>query len=141
MATNAKKGNLFILKLGSDAIGTNFTTVAALRSTALNFTKATVDVSNKDGDGWNESLPGGGLKSASISASGIYTNAASQVLMITAYNAATHCSAQIVDESGNVYEGTWNIDSLSFSGEANAEQTFEIAMSNSGEIEFTAGIL
>lgn len=140
MATNALKGNLFLLKLGTTYNGATFSTVAALRTTSLTLNKATVDITNKSGNGWSEVLPGGGVKSASISAGGVYSDDASQALMIQAFNASTHWVAQIVDESGAVWEGDWNIDSLAFSGDNNGEQTFEISMSSASEIAYTAGV-
>ena len=138
MTTNALKGNLFLLKLESAPASGTYTTVAALRTTSMTLNKAVVDITNKSGNGWQEIMPGGGVKSASLSAGGVYSDDASQALMITAYNAGTHWSAQIVDENGNAWEGDWNIDSLAFAGDNNAEQTFEISMSSAGEIAYTA---
>lgn len=140
MSTNAKKGNLFLLKLAATFNGTTYTTVAALRATSLTLNKAVVDITNKDSAGWTEALPGGGVKSAAISASGIYTDADSQKLMITAFNATTHWNAQIEDEAGNTFTGAWNIDSLAFGGDHNVEQTFEISMSSSGEVAFVEAV-
>lgn len=137
MPTPAKKGNLFLLKLATTFNGTTYETVAALRATSLTLNKAVVDITNKDSGGWTESLPGGGVKSAAISASGVYTDGASQRRMITAYNASTHWNAQIEDEVGNTFEAAWNIDSLQFAGDHNVEQTFEISLSSSGEVEVT----
>lgn len=138
MATNALKGNLFLLKLASTYNGSTYTAVAALRATSITLNKAVVDITNKDSQGWSEALPGGGVKSASISAGGIYSDDASQVALITAFNATTHWNAEITDEAGNSWTGAWNIDSLAFSGDANAEQTFEITMSSSDPVSFTA---
>lgn len=134
MATNALKGNLFLLQLESSAGSGTYTTVAALRATSLTLNKAVVDITNKSGNGWQEIMPGGGVKSASISAGGVYADDASQALMITAFNATTHWNAKIIDEAGNSFSGAWNIDSLAFSGDNNAEQTFEISMSSADEI-------
>ena len=136
MATNAKKGNSFILKLATTFNGNTYETVAELRATSMTINKAVVDITNKDSAGWTEALPGGGVKSAAISASGVYTDGASQKRMITAYNASTHWNAQIIDEAGNTFTGAWNIDSLQFAGDHNVEQTFEISMSSSDAITF-----
>lgn len=137
MATNALKGNLFLLKLASTYNGSTYTTVAALRATSITLNKAVVDITNKDSAGWSEALPGGGVKSAAISAGGVYSDDASQVALITAFNADTHWNAQIIDENGNTWEGAWNVDSLAFAGDNNAEQTFEISMSSSDPVTFT----
>lgn len=134
--TNALKGNAFLLKFADTYNGSTYTTVAALRSTGLTLNKTAVDITNKDGDGWMAAMAGGGVKSATISASGIYTDVVAQTILISAFNATTHWNAQIVDEGGNTFTGAWNVDSLAFSGEHNVEQTFEITLSSSGAITF-----
>lgn len=136
MPTDAKKGNAFLFKLAATYNGVTYNTVAALRATSLEINKSAVDITNKDSGGWTEQLAGGGVKSATISASGIYTAVASQVALITAFNASTHWNGQIVDEAGNTWTGAWNIDSLAFSGEHNVEQTFEITLSSTGAIVY-----
>lgn len=139
MATNALKGNLFLLGLASTASGTDYETVAALRTTSLTFNKATVDVTNKDAQGWQELMPGGGVRSAAISASGIYSNTEDQLKLIEAFNHTGHWNAEVEDEAGNTFTGAWNIDSLAFTGDHNAEHTFDITLSSSDVITFEAG--
>lgn len=139
MATNAKRGNLLLLKLAETFNGSTYVTVAALRSTSLTLNKAVVDITNKDANGWQEVLPGGGVKSGAISASGIYSDGTGQALMISAFNASTHWNAQVIDEDGATWTGPFNVDSLAFSGDHNAEQTFEISLSSADELTFVAG--
>lgn len=139
MSTAALKGNAFLLKIADTYNGNTFTTVAACRSTSLTLNKATVDITNKGtGGGWTENLAGGGVKSATISASGVYADANSQLALITAWEANTDWNFQIINEANSTFTGSWNVDSLSFSGDTNVEQTFEITLSNSGEIDFVA---
>lgn len=69
--TPALKGNDFLLKIATVPTGTNYITVAAMRTTSLALNKSVIDTTNKSSQGWSESLPGGGVKSVSISASGI----------------------------------------------------------------------
>lgn len=138
--TTALKGNSFLLKLASTYNGDTYTTVAACRSNSLTLNKSAVDITNKGSGGWTESLQGGGVKNATISASGVYDDSASQQLLITAMMASTHWNAQIIDEAGNEFEGAWNIDSLTFGGDSDVEQTFEVTMSSSGAVTFTAAV-
>lgn len=138
MATPALKGNAFLLKLATTYNGASYSTVAACRSNSLTLNKSAVDITNKGSGGWTEALAGGGVKNATISASGVYSDDASQQLLITAFMASTHWNAQIVDEAGNEFEAAWNIDTLTFGGDSDVEQTFEISLSSSGEVTFTA---
>jgi TP901-1 family phage major tail protein len=73
----AQKGKDLLLKVDSDGEG-SFTTVAGLRARALAFNAATVDITNQESAGrWRELLEGAGLKTARISGSGIFRDAAS----------------------------------------------------------------
>lgn len=136
--TAAFKGNSFLLKLPTTASGTDYATVAACRSNSLTLNKSAIDITNKGSGGWTEALAGGGVKNATISASGVYTDEASQARLVTAFMASTHWKAQIIDEGGNTFSGAWNFDSLSFSGDSDVEQTFEVTLSSSGELTFAA---
>lgn len=135
--TAALKGNGFLLKLATTYNGSSYTTVAACRSNSLTLNKSAVDITNKGSAGWTEALSGGGVKNATISASGVYTDDASQVALVTAFMASTHWNAEIIDEAGNTFTAAWNVDSLDFSGESDVEQTFEITLSSSGAVTFT----
>ncbi|MEM6576991.1 MAG: phage major tail protein, TP901-1 family, partial [Pseudomonadota bacterium] len=58
--------------------GGNFQTVAGLRATRVSFNAESVDVTSlESAGGWRELLAGAGVKSASISGSGIFRDAAS----------------------------------------------------------------
>jgi TP901-1 family phage major tail protein len=73
----AQKGKDLLLKLDSDGAGT-FVTVAGLRTRTLAFNAATVDVTDTESVGrWRELLEGAGVKTARITGSGIYKDAAS----------------------------------------------------------------
>lgn len=138
MATPALKGNAFLLKLASTYNGNTFVTVAACRSNSLTLNKSAVDITNKGSGGWTEALAGGGVKNATISASGVYSDDSSQLQLVTAFMANTHWNAQIIDEAGNTFTAAWNIDSLALAGDSDVEQTFEITLSSSGEVAFDA---
>jgi hypothetical protein len=73
----AQKGKDLLLKVDSDGGGT-FVTVGGLRARSLAFNAATVDATDQESAGrWRELLAGAGLKSARLSGSGIFKDAAS----------------------------------------------------------------
>lgn len=139
MATAALKGNDFLLKMASTAGGNTYVTVAACRENTFTLNKTAVDITNKGSGGWTESLAGGGVKNATITASGVYTDETAQGYLRSAFFANTHWNAQLIFENGDNFTGAWNIDSLTFGGASDAEQTFEATLSSSGEVEYTAG--
>lgn len=84
MTTPAKKGNSFLLQIADKYDGIVFTTVAAMRTTSMTISKSSVDITNKDGSGWQELLPGGGVKSMSITAEGVYSDHLTQNNLLNA---------------------------------------------------------
>lgn len=139
MPTAALKGNGFLLKMASTATGNTYVTVAACRENTFTMNKSAIDITNKGSGGWTESLAGGGVKNATLSASGVYVDDTASTYLRSAYFANTHWNAQVVFENGDTFEGAWNLDSLTFGGSADAEHTFEATLSSSGAVSFTPG--
>uniref|UniRef100_UPI0035654581 phage major tail protein, TP901-1 family n=1 Tax=Thalassovita aquimarina TaxID=2785917 RepID=UPI0035654581 len=68
----AQNGKDLLIKIDMDGAGT-FETLAGLRASRISFNSQTVDsTSLESAGGWRELLAGGGVKSASISGSGIF---------------------------------------------------------------------
>jgi len=68
----AQSGKDMLLKLDQTGSG-SFLTVAGLRTRALAFNAAAIDVTDAESAGrWRELLTGGGIKRASVSGSGIF---------------------------------------------------------------------
>src|SRR3990170_3852748 len=107
----AQKGKDLLLKVDSDGAG-SFTTVAGLRARTLAFNAATVDVTDQESAGrWRELLAGAGVKTARISGSGIFKDAASDETVRQYFFAGTIRDWQaIVPELGTV-EGPFQIAS------------------------------
>jgi predicted secreted protein len=76
--TDAQKGNLFLVKAATKYNGSTYATVAALRSNGITINNAPVDITNKDGNGWQEMMAGGGVKSVSVTGEGVYTDSVTQ---------------------------------------------------------------
>ena len=73
----AQKGKDLLLKVDTDGAG-SFTTVAGLRARTLAFNAAPVDITDQESAGrWRELLEGAGIKTARITGSGIFKDAAS----------------------------------------------------------------
>lgn len=74
MATNGLNGNAMLLQIADTAGGDNYVTIGAQRATSFTLNKAAVDITNKDSQGFNESMAGGGVKSCAVSASGVFVD-------------------------------------------------------------------
>jgi len=137
MTTNAKKGNSFLLQIATTFNGTTYNTVAAMRTNSLTINNTNVDITNKDSSGWQELLSGGGVRSISLSAEGVYSDGTGQATMISASMASTHWNFKLIDEVGDYFEGPFHVDSLTFGGDANAEENFSISLTSAGLITYT----
>lgn len=132
----AQRGKDILLKLDETGTGT-FETIAGLRANRISFNADTIDVTTTESAGhWRELLAGAGVKSASISGSGVFKDAASDTaLRRTFFNDATPAMEMVLPDFGTV-SGSFQITSLEYSGNHDGEATFEIALSSAGEVAF-----
>ena len=134
----AQKGRDLLLKVDQTGTGT-YQTVAGLRSHAISFNAASVDVSNQESVGqWRELLAGAGLKSSAIRGSGIFKDAASDATIRSYFFNGTIRKWQVVVPDFGVIEGLFQIASLEFSGRHDGEVTFDVSLESAGELTFTA---
>jgi TP901-1 family phage major tail protein len=132
----AQKGKDLLLKMND---GTDYVTVAGLRSRKIAFNAETVDVTHAESvDRWRELLAGAGVKRASISGRGLFKDAASDALVRQAFFDGTINACQVVVPDFGTIEGLFQISSLEFSGEHNGEVTFDLGLESAGALTFTA---
>ena len=134
----AQKGKDLLLKVDQTGTG-SFVTVAGLRSRTLAFNAETVDVTHQESAGqWRELLAGAGIRSARITASGIFKDAASdELLRQTFFDGAIRSYQVVIPDFGDV-TGAFQISSLELTGRHDNEVAFEIALESAGQLAFTA---
>jgi len=133
----AQRGKDLLLKIDSDGLG-SFTTIAGLRARALSFNARTVDVTNAESAGaWRELLAGAGVKTASLSGSGIFKDETSDALIRGYFFDGTIRDWRIVVPDFGTVEGSFQITSLEYSGNHEDELRFELALESAGQLLFT----
>ena len=134
----AQSGKDMLLKLDQTGSG-SFITVAGLRTRALAFNAAPIDVTDAESAGrWRELLAGGGIKRASVSGSGIFKHAASDATIREMFFAGTIREWQLILPDFGTVEGPFQIVALEFSADHTGEVTSEIALESAGEMGFGA---
>ena len=134
---SAQKGKDLLVKISDGAGG--FTTVAGLRTRRLAFNTETVDVTNAESSNrWRELLDGAGVKRASVSGRGLFTDAATDASMRQTFFDGTVVNYQIVIPAFGTMQGPFQITNLEFAGEHNGEVTYDVAFESAGEVTFTA---
>lgn len=134
----AQKGSSLLIKIGDGGSPEAFTTVGGLRSTSISLNDEAVDVTTMDSSNNRELLANGGIQSISISGSGVFTDAASESTLRTAFGASSFSNYQVIVPDFGTYEGAFMIASLEYAGEYNGEVTYSVTLESSGSVSFTA---
>lgn len=133
-----QNGRDLLIKMDMTGDGA-FETVAGLRATRLSFNAETVDVTSLESEGgWRELLGGAGMRSASISGSGVFRDAATDGRARQAFFDGEVPRFQVVIPDFGVVEGPFQITTLEYSGSYNGEATYELTMASAGALNFVA---
>ncbi|MFN3936646.1 MAG: phage major tail protein, TP901-1 family [Gemmobacter sp.] len=136
MAVQSGKDLLLKVDLTNDG---NFETVAGLRATRISFNAETVDVTSLDSaGGWRELLAGAGVKSASISGSGVFRDESTDARARQIFFDGETPDFQVVIPSFGVVQGPFQITSIDYAGSHNGEATYELSLASAGALSFTA---
>jgi TP901-1 family phage major tail protein len=133
-----QSGKYLLIKV--DMVGDGqFQTIAGLRATRINFNAETVDVTSlESAGGWRELLAGAGVKSASISGSGVFRDEATDARARQIFFDSEMPRFQVIVPSFGIIEGEFQITSLEYGGNYNGEASFDLSMASAGALTFTA---
>jgi TP901-1 family phage major tail protein len=133
---SAQRGKDLLVKIFD---GSSYATVAGLRTRRLAFNAETVDITHAESaNRWRELLDGAGVKRASVSGRGLFTDAATDASMRQTFFDGTVMNYQIVIPDFGTMQGPFQITNLEFAGEHNGEVTYDVAFESAGEVTFTA---
>lgn len=134
----AQNGKDLLIKLDLTG-GGQFTTIAGLRATRISFNAETVDVTSLESQGgWRELLGGAGVRSASVSGSGVFVDNATDDRARQIFFAATIEQFQVIIPDFGIVEGPFQITSIEYAGSYNGEATYELSLASAGALNFTA---
>lgn len=134
----AQNGKDLLIKLDLNGSGL-FETIAGLRATRISFNAETVDVTSLESQGgWRELLAGAGVKSAAISGSGVFRDAATDERARQIFFDGEVPDFQVIVPSFGVIEGPFQITAIEYAGSHNGEATYELSLASAGVLTFTA---
>ena len=128
-----QKGALLLLKI--DISGT-YTTIGGLRSTSISMNDESVDVTNKDDGGDRVLLAQAGIRSFSVSGSGVFKDSTAETNLKSAFGAASFTNFQIIVPDFGSFTGPFMVASLEYAGEYNGEVTYTTSLESAGSITF-----
>ena len=137
-----QKGSSFLLK--DNSTGTP-ATIGGLRSTSMSINGEMVDVTTKDSNAFVTSgndkardlLQGGGIRSMSISASGVFTDSSTENLLRGFAFDGSIQNYDLVFGDGSKIAGAFLITSYERAGEYNGEETYSVTLESHNTITYT----
>lgn len=133
-----QKGRDLLLKLADDAVTPSFVTVAGLRARTISLNARPVDVSDADSAGWRELLAGGGLKTLSVTGSGVFRDSASDALVRSNFFAQEAKNWEIIIPHFGKFSGPFLISALEYAGQHDGELSFSLTINSAGTISYVA---
>lgn len=132
-----QKGRDILIRIADGSGG--FETLAGIRTTRFELANSRVDATNSDSpEAWRELLVSAGTKSARISGSGVFKDAASDLRMRTVFFVGEAPDWQFIVPDFGTLEGAFMISALSWSGRHDSEAEFSVSLESAGQVTFTA---
>lgn len=117
----------------------SFQTLAGLRAQRISLNAEQVDVTSlESAGGWRELLAGAGVKSASISGSGVFRDAATDARARQIFFDAEMPEFQVIVPDFGTIEGPFQITAIEYAGSHNGEASFELTLASAGQLTFVA---
>lgn len=136
----AQNGKDLLVKIDMTGDGL-FETAAGLRATRISLNAESVDVTSLESTGgWRELLSGAGVKTASISGSGVFKDANTDERARQIFFDGLTPDFQVIVPDFGTMEGPFQITSIEYAGTHNGEATYEISLASAGELTFTAAL-
>lgn len=134
----AQNGKDLLIKVDMTG-GGQFETLAGLRATRISFNAETVDITSLESQGgWRELLAGAGVRSATISGSGVFRDETTDERARQLFFDGVTPDFQVVIPDFGIVEGLFQLTALDYAGTYNGEATYELTLASAGALRFTA---
>ncbi|WP_170782619.1 phage major tail protein, TP901-1 family [Ruegeria lacuscaerulensis] len=134
----AQNGKDLLVKVDMNGSGL-FETIAGLRATRVSFNAESVDVTSLESQGgWRELLSGAGVKSASISGSGVFKDEGTDERARQLFFDGETPDFQVIIPDFGIVEGAFQVTGIEYAGSHSGEATYEMSLASAGALTFTA---
>jgi TP901-1 family phage major tail protein len=130
----AQSGAAFLLKISDGATPPVYQTVAGLRTTQMSINGDSVVITHKDSGGWRDLLSGGGTRSVSVSAAGIFLGSTAEASVRGHALAGTLDDYELSFEDGERLRGQFLVQRLDYAGDFNGERNYTLQLESSGPV-------
>ena len=133
-----QNGRDLLIKMDMTGDG-QFETIAGLRATRLGFNAETVDVTSLESQGgWRELLGGAGVRSASVSGSGVFVDSNTDDRARQIFFQGSVEQFQVIIPDFGIVEGPFQITAIEYAGTYNGEATYDLSLASAGVLTFVA---
>lgn len=122
---------------GTGTMAETFQTIAGMREPSISIEGEEIEITNQDSSQWKELLNNAGIKSGSISGSGIAFDEVGLLLIRADALSGALNHWRLYQSSADYYSGTFKLTSFEHSGPYNDAQAFSMSLASSGAIAFT----
>ena len=129
-----QKGAEVLVKIGDGASPEAFTTIGGLRDTSISINQETVDVTTKDSARVRTLIAQGGVKSFTVSGSGVFDDSASHTTLIGVLDASTFTNFQFIMPDFNTFTGAFQVTSVEYSGTYNDSAQYSLTFESADTI-------
>lgn len=134
----AQAGKDVLLKIGDGGAPENFASVAGLRAKTISLNARTIDATHADSPGrWRELIEGGGVRSARVSGTGIFVDAAADETVRGVFFEQTRRTWRLVIPDFGVIEGPFLVTALEYSGRHDGEAAYSLSLESAGALSFS----
>lgn len=125
---------MVLIKVSDGGTPDVFSTVGGLRTKSITINNEQVDITESDTAPWRVLLGDAGLRSASISGSGLFKDdAAFNRLEDLAFQGSLE-DYQMVFGNGDYIQGQFQVASLEYAGDHNGEQQYTLTLESGGVV-------
>lgn len=132
----AYKGRLLLIKVSTGVSPTAYNTLMGVRSRTITINAEEVDITDSDNAPYRALLEDAGIRSVSITASGVYKDDQAMHDVVDASLTGRIESYLVQFPNGDTLEGEFQISTSELGGEFNAEQTYSITLASGGQWSF-----
>lgn len=133
----AQTGRTFLVKLDATGSG-SFQTIGGVRAKSLKLNSEIVDVTNADSTNqWRELLSAAGVKTAEVTASGVFIDGTYDTTIVSYLMAVTIRDWQLIVPGLGTFQGKFQVENYENTGEYNGAVEFSLTLQSAGELTFT----
>ncbi len=133
----AQKGSLFLLKIGNGEVSEVFTTIAGMQRTEFTLQNQVLDSTNVQSSGWRTLIGNCGIKSLSISGSGIFMDTTSEETFRSYAFLNAVKNYELSFGNGDKISGPFLIRAYQREGEVDGEELYNISLESAGIITYS----